>query len=69
MEKYNFVSENMLKYTNWLLPCLFWLQDMNHPGAEIIAERLKVFSDKYKLLREKEKAVRIAEIIGDEEWF
>lgn len=37
MEKYNFVSENMLKYTNWLLPCLFWLQDMNHPGAEINA--------------------------------
>lgn len=53
---------------NWLLPCLFWLQDMNHPGAEIIAERLKVFSDKDKLQYEKQKAVRIAEIIGDEEW-
>ncbi len=53
---------------NWLLPCSFWLQDMNHPGAEIIAERLKAFSDKDKFLQEKQNAIKIAEIIGDEEW-
>ncbi len=52
----------------WLLPCSFWLQDMNHPGAEIIAERLKAFFSKEKLMQEKRKAIKIAEIIGDEEW-
>lgn len=53
---------------NWMLVCSFWLQDMNHPGAGIIAERLKAFSDKDKLLREKEKAIKIAKIIGDKKW-
>jgi hypothetical protein len=52
----------------WILVCLFWLQDMNYNGAEIISERLKAFSDKDKLLHEKQKAVKIAKIIKDTEW-
>ncbi len=54
--------------TPWLLQCFFWLQDMNWPGAVIIADRLSAYADKQKLQHEKQKAVKIAEVLKDSEW-
>lgn len=54
--------------TPWLLKCFEWLQDMNWPGAERIAERLSRFKNSEVLNSEKEKAIRIAELSDDDEW-
>lgn len=51
-----------------LIKCFVWLQDVNFPGARHIAERLRSFGDTETLLCEKEKALKIARLIGDEEW-
>ncbi len=52
----------------WLIDCFIWLQDMNWPGAEIIADRLKIMRDTENYEYNKEKAIKIAEITNDEEW-
>lgn len=52
----------------WLIDCFIWLQDMNWPGAEIIANRLKAMKDTDNYEYNKQKAVRIAEIVNDKEW-
>lgn len=52
----------------WLIDCFIWLQDMNWPGAEIIANRLKIMKGTDNYEYNKEKAIKIAEITNDEEW-
>lgn len=52
----------------WLIDCFIWLQDMNWPGAEIIANRLKIMGGTENYEYNKEKAIKIAEITNDEEW-
>lgn len=54
--------------TPWLLECYVWLQDMNWPGAAVIAERLSAYKDTEKLASEGEKALKIAQITNDSEW-
>ncbi len=53
---------------HWLLQCFKWLQDMDCPGSEIIAERLQKYSDTESLENERKKAVGIARILDDKEW-
>lgn len=54
--------------TPCLMKCFIWLQDMNFPGAQHIADRLHSFKKTEALDREKEKAMQIARLIGDEDW-
>ena len=52
----------------WLIDCFIWLQDMNWPGAVTIADRLKLMRGKEFYEYNKQKVIKIAEIIKDEEW-
>lgn len=52
----------------WLIQCFAWMQDMNWPGAPTIADRLDKYGDKETLNCEKNKAIKIAEILNDNEW-
>ena len=54
--------------TPWLIQCFAWMQDMNWPGASIILDRLHKFADTENLSREKNKAIKIARILKDNEW-
>lgn len=51
-----------------LIPLLEWLQDMNWPGAEIIAERLNSFSDKTELKASYDICVNKAMLSDDTDW-
>lgn len=51
-----------------LIPLLEWLQDMNWPGAEIIAERLNSFSDKTELKASYDICVNKAMLSDDADW-
>lgn len=52
----------------WLINCFIWLQDINWPGAEIIADRLNTMKGTENYEYNKMKALKIAEITNDEEW-
>lgn len=52
----------------WLIDCFIWLQDINWPGAEMIANRLKIMENTENYQYNKEKAIKIAEITNDDEW-
>lgn len=54
--------------STWLIQCFAWLQDMNWPGAFIIADRLHKYCDEKTLNHEKNKAIKIARILNDYEW-
>lgn len=53
---------------HWLLQCFKRFQDMDCPGSEIIAERLRKYSDTESLEHERKEAVGIARILDDKEW-
>lgn len=54
--------------TQWLLKCFVWLQDMNKAGTDKIFNRLRKYVNKEKLNYEKDKVIKIAKIVNDEEW-
>lgn len=56
------------KLTDYLLWCFIWIQDINCSGADRIFNRLLKYGDKDELNRQKNKAVKIAEILNDDKW-
>lgn len=56
------------KLTDYLLWCFIWIQDINCKGADRIFNRLLKYGDKDELNRQKNKAVKIAEILNDDKW-
>ncbi len=52
----------------WLIQCFAWLKNINCPGASIIADRLHNYCDGEKLSYEKNKAIKIARALNDDEW-
>ena len=52
----------------WLFQCFVLLQDMNWAGADKIFNRLSKYNDKEKLNHEKNKAIKIAKILNDDDW-
>lgn len=54
--------------SDYLLWCFIWIQDINCSGADKIFDRLKKYTDTKSLEREKNKAVKIAQVLNNEEW-
>lgn len=54
--------------SDYLLWCFIWIHDMNCSGADIIFNRLKKYTDTKSLEREKNKAIKIAQVLNNEEW-
>lgn len=54
--------------SDYLLWCFIWIKDINCSGADKIFNRLKKYTDKESLEREKEKAIRIAKTLDDDKW-
>jgi len=61
-------ERNDAELTFYLPQILKWLQDMNWPGAVIIANRLKKFKDKEILSRYIKESISEAELLKDEMW-
>lgn len=59
-------SDKALTY--YLLWCFIWIQDINCSGADKIFNRLLKYGNKDKLNRQKNKAVKIAEILNADKW-
>lgn len=45
-----------------------WIQDMNWPGAQIVAKRLYEFDDKIELEKVKRNVLKVAKALNDKTW-